>query len=68
MILTIFGNLTQQSKRNREAQPARSGLIAHPITVMPNFCLQRDLYEARERPSKTYSWRVFMLSSIIVVR
>jgi ABC-type multidrug transport system permease subunit/ABC-type Mn2+/Zn2+ transport system ATPase subunit len=33
---------------------------------MPYFVLQRDLYEARERPSKTYSWKVFMLSQIIV--
>ncbi|KAH8695317.1 ABC-2 type transporter-domain-containing protein [Talaromyces proteolyticus] len=34
--------------------------------IMPNFILQRDLYEVRERPSKTYAWYVFMLSNIIV--
>ncbi|KIN00043.1 hypothetical protein OIDMADRAFT_126522 [Oidiodendron maius Zn] len=34
--------------------------------AMPNFIAQRDLYEARERPSKTYSWKAFMLSNIIV--
>lgn len=33
---------------------------------MPNFVIQRSLYEVRERPSKTYSWKVFILSNIIV--
>ncbi|KAF5012146.1 hypothetical protein FDECE_1795 [Fusarium decemcellulare] len=32
---------------------------------MPHFVLQRSLYEVRERPSKTYSWKVFMLSQIV---
>ncbi|KAH8649041.1 ABC-2 type transporter-domain-containing protein [Xylariales sp. PMI_506] len=34
--------------------------------TMPHFVIQRDLYEVRERPSKAYSWKVFMLSQIIV--
>lgn len=34
--------------------------------IMPHFVTQRSLYEVRERPSKTYSWQVFMLSNIIV--
>ena len=34
--------------------------------IMPHFVIQRSLYEVRERPSKTYSWRAFMLSNIIV--
>ncbi|KAI9744799.1 MAG: hypothetical protein M1818_001724 [Claussenomyces sp. TS43310] len=46
MLLTIFGNLSQQ--------------------IMPHFVTQRSLYEVRERPSKTYSWMVFMLSNIFV--
>ncbi|KAI9751254.1 MAG: pyruvate dehydrogenase E1, beta subunit [Chaenotheca gracillima] len=46
MLMTIFGNLTQQ--------------------IMPHFVTQRALYEVRERPSKTYSWKVFMFSNIIV--
>lgn len=25
--------------------------------IMPLFVTQRDLYEARERPAKTYSWQ-----------
>ncbi|KAK0713451.1 ATP-binding cassette transporter [Lasiosphaeria miniovina] len=32
---------------------------------MPNFIKQRSLYEVRERPAKTYSWSVFMVSQII---
>ncbi|OAA65489.1 ABC transporter cdr4 [Niveomyces insectorum RCEF 264] len=34
--------------------------------TMPHFVIQRSLYEVRERPSKVYSWRVFMLSQIVV--
>ena len=34
--------------------------------IMPHFVTQRALYEARERPSKTYSWKVFILSNILV--
>lgn len=34
--------------------------------IMPHFVTQRALYEARERPSKTYSWKAFMLSNILV--
>lgn len=34
--------------------------------IMPLFVSQRALYEARERPSKTYSWKAFMISNIIV--
>ncbi|KAK0382694.1 hypothetical protein NLU13_9790 [Sarocladium strictum] len=33
---------------------------------MPHFVLQRALYEVRERPSKTYSWKAFMLSQVLV--
>ncbi|KAL5115853.1 Multidrug resistance protein [Pleosporales sp. CAS-2024a] len=34
--------------------------------IMPHFVTQRALYEVRERPSKTYSWKAFMISNIIV--
>lgn len=34
--------------------------------IMPHFVTQRALYEARERPSKTYSWQVFILTNILV--
>ncbi|KAH6688979.1 ABC-2 type transporter-domain-containing protein [Plectosphaerella plurivora] len=34
--------------------------------TMPNFILQREQYEARERASRSYSWYVFVLVNIIV--
>lgn len=34
--------------------------------IMPNFVQQRTLYEARERPSKAYSWMAFMVANISV--
>ncbi|KAK7466063.1 Multidrug resistance protein [Stygiomarasmius scandens] len=32
--------------------------------IMPHFVTQRSLYEVRERPSKAYSWKAFMLANI----
>ncbi|VUC33001.1 unnamed protein product [Clonostachys rosea] len=32
----------------------------------PLFCTQRTLYEARERPSKIYSWQSFIIANAIV--
>ncbi|KAK5064561.1 hypothetical protein LTR84_000394 [Exophiala bonariae] len=32
---------------------------------IPYFVEQRSLYEVRERPAKTYSWKIFMLSQIL---
>mgnify|MGYP001558358396 FL=1 len=48
--------------------------LAQPRTIfgslcqqmMPLFCTKRALYEARERPSKTYSWQAFMTAQILV--
>ena len=34
--------------------------------IQPRFVSSRALYEARERPSKTYSWVCFILSQILV--
>ncbi|KAF2198452.1 putative multidrug resistance ABC transporter [Delitschia confertaspora ATCC 74209] len=34
--------------------------------IMPHFVTQRSLYEVRERPSKAYSWKAFMIANIIV--
>jgi ATP-binding cassette subfamily G (WHITE) protein 2 (PDR) len=34
--------------------------------IMPRFVLQRDLYEVRERPSKAYSWKAFLIANITV--
>ncbi|KAJ5051680.1 uncharacterized protein L3040_001453 [Drepanopeziza brunnea f. sp. 'multigermtubi'] len=33
---------------------------------MPHFVTQRSLYESHERPSKTYSWIIFITSNLIV--
>ncbi|KAM5349858.1 hypothetical protein ACJ41O_006363 [Fusarium nematophilum] len=34
--------------------------------IMPVFAAQRTMYEARERPSKAYSWKSFMSANIVV--
>ncbi|KAG6123477.1 hypothetical protein E4U13_005964 [Claviceps humidiphila] len=34
--------------------------------MQPMFVTQRSLYEVRERPSKAYSWQVFMIANIVV--
>lgn len=31
---------------------------------MPRFVAQRDLYEVRERPSKIYSWKAFIVAQV----
>ncbi|CAG8910041.1 unnamed protein product [Penicillium egyptiacum] len=34
--------------------------------IMPVFVSQRSLYEGRERPSKAYSWKAFLIANVIV--
>jgi ATP-binding cassette subfamily G (WHITE) protein 2 (PDR) len=34
--------------------------------IMPLFVTQRSLYEVRERPSKAYSWKAFLIANIVV--
>ncbi|OAX82652.1 hypothetical protein ACJ72_02998 [Emergomyces africanus] len=34
--------------------------------IMPRFVTQRSLFEVRERPSRAYSWKAFLLANIIV--
>ncbi|CAI7605918.1 unnamed protein product [Penicillium glandicola] len=34
--------------------------------IMPVFVSQRSLYEGRERPSKSYSWKAFLIANIVV--
>ncbi|KAJ5930413.1 CDR ABC transporter [Penicillium verhagenii] len=34
--------------------------------LMPLFVAQRSLYEVRERPSKAYSWKAFLIAQVIV--
>ncbi|KAL4735384.1 ABC-2 type transporter-domain-containing protein [Aspergillus similis] len=33
--------------------------------IMPKFVMQRSLYEVRERPSRVYSWKVFIISQML---
>ena len=33
--------------------------------IMPQFVAQRSMYEARERPSKTYNWPYFILANVV---
>ncbi|OBT90673.1 hypothetical protein VE02_00571 [Pseudogymnoascus sp. 03VT05] len=41
-------------------------LIQLLFQIMPMFVIQRTLYEARERQSKTYAWQTFVFSNIAV--
>jgi hypothetical protein len=34
--------------------------------IQPLFVTQRSLYEVRERPSKAYSWKAFLIANIVV--
>ncbi|KAK4645140.1 hypothetical protein QC761_310830 [Podospora bellae-mahoneyi] len=34
--------------------------------IQPLFITQRSLYEVRERPSKAYSWKAFLIANIVV--
>ncbi len=34
--------------------------------IQPLFITQRSLYEVRERPSKSYSWKAFLIANIVV--
>lgn len=81
MLMTVFGTLMEQSELRLRGSVELEWLPRHlakfsalcrqvvessPPSVIPNFVLQRTLYEARERPAKTYSWKVFMLASMVV--
>ncbi|KAH7137779.1 ABC-2 type transporter [Dactylonectria macrodidyma] len=36
------------------------------ILIQPLFVTQRSLYEVRERPSKAYSWKAFLIANMLV--
>lgn len=36
------------------------------LLIIPRFTAGRDLFEARERDSKYYSWKVFITANVIV--
>lgn len=41
-------------------------MVFNPLVqqMLPQYCDQRSLYEVRERPSKTYSWKAFVLAQV----
>ncbi|SMN20639.1 similar to Saccharomyces cerevisiae YDR406W PDR15 Plasma membrane ATP binding cassette (ABC) transporter [Maudiozyma saulgeensis] len=43
-------------------------VIFNPLLqqYLPNYVQQRDLYEVRERPSRTFSWKAFIVSQILI--
>ncbi|QDS75112.1 ZEB2-regulated ABC transporter 1 [Venturia effusa] len=60
--------ITQQGLQNQMFSIFMLFTIFEQLTqqIMPHFVTQRALYEVRERPAKTYSWKAFMLSNILV--
>ncbi|CCD23783.1 ATP-binding cassette multidrug transporter PDR5 NDAI_0C01220 [Naumovozyma dairenensis CBS 421] len=78
-ILTIFNQLfigftffkadtSLQGLQNQMLAIFMFTVIFNPILqqYLPTFVQQRDLYEARERPSRTFSWLAFIISQIVV--
>lgn len=78
-ILTIFNQLfigftffkadhTLQGLQNQMLSIFMYTVIFNPLLqqYLPTFVQQRDLYEARERPSRTFSWKAFILAQIVV--
>jgi ATP-binding cassette, subfamily G (WHITE), member 2, PDR len=69
MLCTIFSSVVQQVN----SSPSTLFLHMHRYLhysylsqIMPLFVTQRSLYEVRERPSKAYSWKAFLIANIIV--
>ncbi|BAO40269.1 pleiotropic ABC efflux transporter of multiple drugs [Kluyveromyces marxianus DMKU3-1042] len=66
---TFFkAKLTLQGLQNQMFATFTFTIIFNPACqqYLPLFVSQRDLYEARERPSRTFSWLAFIYSQIIV--
>ncbi|CEP24327.1 CDR4 [Cyberlindnera jadinii] len=64
----VFFNadLTIQGLQNQMFAVFMFLIIFNPVIQqqLPQFVAQRDLYEVRERPSKTFSWKVFILTQL----
>jgi len=60
--------LTQQGLQNQLFSIFMVFIIFGQLVqqIMPQFVTQRALYEARERPAKTYAWPAFILANVIV--
>lgn len=61
-------NLTQQGMQNVLYSLFMVASIFSTVVqqIQPYFVTQRDLYEVRERPSKAYSWKAFILAQLVV--
>jgi ATP-binding cassette subfamily G (WHITE) protein 2 (PDR) len=77
ILLTILSSLfigftffnadaSQQGLQNQMLSIFMFVIILNPLVdgMMPHFIYQRSLYEARERPSKTFSWVTWVLAQI----
>lgn len=62
------GNNTQQGLQNQMFGVFIFLFVVIQLVyqILPMFVVQRTLYEARERQSKTYAWQTFVLSNIVV--
>lgn len=65
MLTTIFTTLVQQVCLSLPS-PNEWLLTNAPVQIQPLFITQRALYEVRERPSKVYSWKAFLIANIVV--
>ncbi|CCH58043.1 hypothetical protein TBLA_0A02440 [Henningerozyma blattae CBS 6284] len=66
---TFFkADLSLQGLQNQMLSLFMFTVIFNPLMqqYLPMFVQQRDLYEARERPSRTFSWITFIVSQILV--
>lgn len=61
-------NVTQQGMQNVLYSLFMVGSLFSTVVqqIQPYFVTQRDLYEVRERPSKAYSWKAFIVAQIVV--
>lgn len=59
---------SMQGLQNQMLSVFMFSVIFNPLLqqYLPSFVAQRDLYEARERPSRTYSWISFIVAQIVV--
>ncbi|CCF58498.1 hypothetical protein KAFR_0E03460 [Kazachstania africana CBS 2517] len=58
---------TMQGLQNQMLAMFMFTVVMNPLIqqYLPTFVQQRDLYEARERPSRTFSWKAFFCAQIL---
>jgi ATP-binding cassette subfamily G (WHITE) protein 2 (PDR) len=64
---TFYDNdLSMQGLQNQMLSTFMFMVVINPLVqqMLPHFVNQRALYEARERPSKTFSWLAFIFAQI----